>query len=119
MEWAARHYRRALELQPDRHSAANNLAWILATAPDPALRDPDESIRLARDALGALEAPDPNYLDTLATGYAAAGRFDEAAATATRAIALASEAGDEAQADALRASLEAYRAGRTASGSGG
>jgi tetratricopeptide (TPR) repeat protein len=119
LEWAARHYRRALELQPDRHSAANNLAWILATAPDPALRDPDESIRLARDALGALEAPDPNYLDTLATGYAAAGRFDEAAATATRAIALASEAGDEAQAEALRASLEAYRAGRTASGSGG
>ena len=35
-----RHYREAVRIRPDFRTAANNLAWLLATARDPALRDP-------------------------------------------------------------------------------
>ena len=123
LEWAARQYREALALEPDRRSAANNLAWILATAPDPALRDPRASIELAERALRGLEPPDPNYLDTLAAAYAAAGRNADAIATASRALQIATDAGQPELADGLRARLEGYRSlpseGATSGGAGG
>jgi tetratricopeptide (TPR) repeat protein len=108
-------YREALRLDSHRHSAANNLAWILATASEPSLRDPTESIALAKRALEAAGRPDPNYLHTLATAYAADGRLADAIATASRALELANERGEDAAARAALEILERYReAGRPA-----
>ena len=104
-------YRQALLSAPELNNAANNLAWLLATHPDPALRDPAEAVRLAERALAASSAPDPALLDTLAAAYAAAGRFDEASARAEQASRLAErDAPELARAIALRAA--GYRAGR-------
>ena len=93
-------YRAALRANPERVEAANNLAMILATAPDPALRAPDEAIALAQRAARA-KAFDPAVLDTLAAAYAAAGRHREAAQTEARAVAALTPG-----ASALRAELE-------------
>jgi tetratricopeptide (TPR) repeat protein len=104
-------YRRALELRPHWSRAANNLAWVLATAPDPSLRDPAAAIRLA-EPLARRDPPDPNHLDTLAAAYAAGGRFDAAVRAAERAARAADGAGLPAVARAARANLARYRAGQ-------
>ena len=53
----------------------NNLAWILATHPDDALRDGKEALRLARTLPVKTEA---TYADTLAAALAETGAFEEA-----------------------------------------
>jgi hypothetical protein len=47
------HLREALRLNPGAPAHANDLAWTLATTPDPRLREPDEAIRLARSVVEA------------------------------------------------------------------
>jgi spermidine synthase len=95
---------------PDYVDAANNLAWTLATCHDPAVRDPEEAVRLIEAA--ALDSGDPQLLDTLAAAYAAAGRFDPAVAMASRAATLADTRGDAAMSREIRSHLSLYRLGR-------
>jgi tetratricopeptide (TPR) repeat protein len=106
---AVRHYREALRLDPGLRQASNNLAWLLATSESERIRDPAESIRLAEQAARSTGARDPAVLDTLAVGYAAAGRFQEAIRTASQAEALARAAGDAALGDEIRARLALYQ----------
>jgi tetratricopeptide (TPR) repeat protein len=108
---AIRHYRNALVLRPGWRHAVNDLAWILATSPDPSLRDPEEAIRLI-EAVRLETETLPGLLDTLAAGYAAAGRFDAAVRTAERAreLALRQHMGDLAAEIDARSAL--YRQGR-------
>ena len=108
-EAAVRHLRRAVRDEPDLHRVANNLAWLLATSPSKRIRDPEEAIRIAEATVGAMQEPNAAVLDTLAAGYAAAGRFDAAIRTAAAASALARETGDGAQADEFAARLALYR----------
>jgi tetratricopeptide (TPR) repeat protein len=104
---AQRHGREALRLLPGYTDAANNLAWLLATAADPALRDPAEAIRLVETDAVASEAP--WLLDTLAAAYAADGRFDDAVRTADRAARIATERNRPAEAREIRERLALYR----------
>jgi spermidine synthase len=108
---AVHHGREALHLDPALDSAANNLAWILATSPDPHARNPEESIRIMGRLLREAERPDPAYLDTLAAAYAAAGRFPDAIDTAVRAEELAREERNWAKAERIRVRLVGYREG--------
>jgi spermidine synthase len=108
---AARHGHEAQRLDPALDSAANNLAWILATSPDPSARNPEESIRIMGRLLREAERPEPTYLDTLAAAYAAAGRFPDAIDTAARAEKLAREEQSWAKAERIRARLARYREG--------
>jgi Flp pilus assembly protein TadD len=103
---AALAYRRALEISPQNPRAANNLAWLRATAPAEALRDGEEALTLAQGL--AAVAPTLNHLDTLAAAYAEAGRFPEAIATAERALSLP-EASQGELADQVARRLDAYR----------
>ena len=100
----------ALRLEPGYVTAMNNLAYLLATAEDPAVRDPAEAMSLAEAALRALGEEEPALLDTLAAAQAAAGRIDDAIASASRAAALAAARGDAALEAELRRNLERYRA---------
>jgi tetratricopeptide (TPR) repeat protein len=104
---AQRHGREALRLQPGYTDAANNLAWLLATAADPALRDPREAIRLVEADANSSEAP--WLLDTLAAAYAADGRFDDAIRTADRAARIATRQALTVSADRIRDRLSLYR----------
>jgi len=83
--------RSALENLPDSLLAKNTLAWMLATCPDAARRDPARAIELAENVASTTENKIPNYLDTLACAYAAAGRYDDALRVEKTAIALAKE----------------------------
>ena len=86
---AAGLYRRAAAAGPGLAAPRLGLAWIRATAADEALRDGPEALRLAAEALRIAGGGHPEALDTLAAAYAAAGRFEEAAAAARRAAARA------------------------------
>lgn len=108
---ALRHYRAALRAGFDR-SAANNLAWLLATHPDPTRREPAEALRLAEAAADAVRDGDPQVLDTLAAAAAAAGDFERALAVSDRALALARQRGDAELADMVASHRRHYREGR-------
>jgi tetratricopeptide (TPR) repeat protein len=106
------HYREALRLRPDLLTVANNLAWLLATGNDAALRHPIAAIEAAEQAALLTDRRDPAVLDTLAAAYASAGRFEDARQTARRAIELAKERGDAALVAEISERLDRYRAGR-------
>lgn len=106
---AVRHYRAALRLRPGWKQPANNLAWLLATHPDPDLRNPEDAVRIAEAMRRSAGAPDPTVLDTLAAAYAAAGRFEAARRTAEAAGRLARDREMEALAGEIDQRLALYR----------
>ena len=108
---AIQHLSEALRLDPRLDVAANNLAWLLATGQDEALRDPERAVQIAGDLVARTPEPSPKLLDTLAAAQAAAGDFDAAAHTLERALTLPDTAGDSALRSALSARLQLYRAG--------
>ena len=83
---AIAHFREALAIRPDLLTVTNNLAWLLATNPDAAYREPHAAVELAQRAAALTDDVDPAVLDTLAAAYASAGRFEKAVATVDRAL---------------------------------
>ena len=98
--------RRALVLKPDLAPALVQLAWLLASARDATLRDPDQAVRVAERAVNLTARRDANALDVLAAAQAAAGRFDAAVETAAAALALSPP---DALAGAIRQRQELFR----------
>jgi Flp pilus assembly protein TadD len=104
--------RKVLSLQPDSVEALNNLAWLLATAPDASLRNGAEAVRYAERA-SRLPAPKQICVPgTLAAAYAEAGRFSEAVATAEAAVNSETAAGEARFAAINQQLLRLYRAGQ-------
>jgi tetratricopeptide (TPR) repeat protein len=111
---AVTHLQKALAVQPDYSEAQKNLgrvAWVLATSPDPSVRNGTMAVELAQQAEELSGGKDPVMTGTLAAAYAEAGRFPEAIATAQRALQLAISRNDGIVAAALQAELKLYRAG--------
>jgi tetratricopeptide (TPR) repeat protein len=103
--------RRALELAPGHLLATLHLVRVLATCPDPELRDPAEAVRLAEAAEAARRsAPDVDVFEAAAMAYAAAGRRGDALHAVEQALLLAEVLGDAERASALRDRVAAYRA---------
>lgn len=102
------HFQQVLSLQPGNDEVANNLAWILATWPNPSVRNGAAAVAIVEP-----RCQGPNVsagsLDTLAAAYAEAGRFDEAVATATRALELARAAKNQALAEKIASRLRLYQ----------
>lgn len=111
-EQAAIYYRECLRSKPDQEDAANNLAWLLATHPDAKIRDGTEAVRLAEHACEVTAYQKPALIGTLAAAYAEAGRFDNAVATAEKAIQVASATGDPELAERNKQLLELYKSGK-------
>lgn len=82
-------YEKILALDPDRPVSLNNLAWLLATADDPRLRDVKRALVLAKRAVARERLP--VYLDTLAEAYFVNGYRQEAVETIKEAISRAKE----------------------------
>jgi len=101
-----------LRRSPKNPELMNNLAWLMATCTDAAVRDGRESRRLAEEALRTAPAEDVSVLDTLAAAQAECGDFAAAVQTASRAITLAESAGRQDLLSALRARMALYEAHR-------
>jgi len=82
-------YQKTIELQPQFIPAQMNLAWMLATWPEPSVRNGGKAVALAEKANELSGDKDPQILRTLAAAYAEAGRFPEAVRKARKALALA------------------------------
>jgi protein O-mannosyl-transferase len=106
------HLELALQVSPNATDAQNNLAWLLATLPPAQGGDRARAVNLAQQACQLTGDHSPGNLDTLAVAYAAAGRFEDAVATAQKAIALAQAAGETNLLKEIEARLELYRSGQ-------
>ena len=95
-------YEQALRLAPVNTESLNNLAWLLLTAQEATLRNPERALLLAQKAAAGKRIP--HILDTLATAYWADG---------SRRVALALEEEALAKAgtpqDFYRGQLEKFR----------
>ncbi len=107
---AAKYFQKALDQKPDDVALLNKAAWILATAVDPAARDGARAIVLAQHAVDLTERHDASSLDSLAAAFAESGRFDDAVALETEALALARAKGDRRFPVELEQRLALYRA---------
>jgi len=101
---------KALTLQPEDSGVLNNLAWLLATSPDDAIRDGKRAIELATKACEVTEWKQPHIVSTLAAGYAESGDFDSARKYSQRAV-----DGEDVAAEVkqqLEGELASYQAGK-------
>ncbi|CAN5449884.1 hypothetical protein BH23VER1_BH23VER1_03870 [soil metagenome] len=91
---AASAYHEVLKRKSDWAMAANNLAWILAAAPDDSLRDGGTALRISA-SLASSDAggSQPIFWMTYGAALAETGDFPSAAAAAERAISLLGESG--------------------------
>jgi Flp pilus assembly protein TadD len=103
-------WREGIRLNPKSVPLLTQVAWILATHPDPAVRNADEAVSLAKRAADA-SGEQGDILDTLGAAYAAAGRFPEAIAAARRAEKIAASQGDMALANEIHARIKLYQSG--------
>jgi tetratricopeptide (TPR) repeat protein len=87
---AAEPYRKALKVDPEDHGVNNELAWFLATSPEPRLWDPALAVRLAQKAVAALPKS-PDYRNTLGVAHYRNG--DDRAAVAGLEAAMSLRAG--------------------------
>ena len=107
---AVQEYRKTLSVKPNWATAANSLAWILATDRNNEIRNGMEAVHWARVACKGEGSKNPEYLDTLGAAYAEAGRFQEAVRTARESLAFARSAGDDDLVEEVEKRLQLYEA---------
>lgn len=101
-----------LAASPGNPMLTGNLAWLLATCPDEAVRDGEQAVTLASALAERTLYADPHVLDTLAAAQAEAGRFEPAVATADAAVRLALEQNEGELSAELRARRALYATGK-------
>jgi tetratricopeptide (TPR) repeat protein len=110
---AADQFRAVLAARADHVQALAGLAWIEATSADAGLRNPQNAVQRAERAVELTKRRDVVALDALAAAYAAAGRYDDAAQTATLGLQTATSAGQTAVAAQFRQRLALYQKGES------
>ena len=82
-------WKTAVRLAPGWADPCNSLAWLLATCPDPSIRNGPRAVEIGRRALElSPEAGKAGCLDTLAAALAENGEFAEAIELQLEAISL-------------------------------
>lgn len=109
---AVTQYERAILNKPGYIAAQNNLAWLLATSPADSIRNGPRAVLLAEEANRLSGGQELSILDTLAAGYADAGRFSEAVQTAEKALQIASTKSDSGVIEDLRTKISLYKENR-------
>lgn len=106
---ARENYHKAIEQDDQYELALLNLALLLTTSGDSGVRDPAEAVRLAERACTIVEHPSPDALRILAEAYYAAGRVDQATATAERVIRIVERSGDKIMTESVRQWIENHQ----------
>ncbi len=101
---------KVLSMYPENAEALNQLAWVMATAPEASGRDGVKAVAMAQRAVKLTEGREPNFLDTLAAAQAEAGQFAEAVRTAKQALELASGPKNAVLAEGIQARIRLYEA---------
>lgn len=101
--------REVLDIHSKSLDARRQLAETLATTDARNVRNGPEALRLAEELIANIGKASASELDILAAAYAANGRFDDAAATAERALRLPA---DSAVRQRLRNRLKMYQKGK-------
>ena len=91
---AKRELETALASNPNDPDALNHLAWLLATCPEPSLRDGPNAIVYAQRACELTQDHQARTIITLGAAFACDGRFEQACAQMKQATVLASAAGE-------------------------
>jgi len=94
---------------PDSPALLNELAWMFATNPAPALRDGARAVELANRACALTGRKQPQLLATAAAAHAEAGRFSDAIDIAQQAEALAKRIDDAKTASLVENMLTLFR----------
>jgi tetratricopeptide (TPR) repeat protein len=102
----------ALQINPNWPDALNRLGWLLATNPDATIRKGDEALRLATRSCELTSFGNPQALNTLAAAQAETGHFQEAAASAEKAIELCRTTGQTNLAAIIGQLQMTYKSGR-------
>jgi tetratricopeptide (TPR) repeat protein len=106
---AINEYWQALRLTPNTPDALNQLAWILATDPDPELRSGTAAVHLAERACNLTNHQAAAMLTTLGAACAEVGRFPEAITAAQKARDLAAAGGQKDLEDKNEQLLQLYQ----------
>ena len=98
-------------LGPEGMAARLPFAWLLATCPDPAVRDGSLAAKLLEDISSGHPVTRVRIHDIRGAALAATGHYEDAAEEATKAIRIAGELGVTGM-GAIKDRLALYRAGR-------
>lgn len=106
---ASDHWQRSLALKPDSLNAQCNFAWLLATSPEPSLRDGSRAIQLTENVINHAGRDNPSVLRAAGAAYAEAGQFGKAIALAEEALQITRAQGNEALTEDLQHNIVYYR----------
>jgi Flp pilus assembly protein TadD len=104
---AVKCYQRAMKVCPSFPWGFNNLAWLLATCPEPSFRDGKRAVEFAKKAVVLGNKNDWSLWDTLAAAYAESGEHSQAAKAMQHAQKIAPE---QAEGE-IAFNLKRYQAG--------
>jgi tetratricopeptide (TPR) repeat protein len=82
---AVAHFREAIRLRPEWPPPIDALARLLASDPDPAVRNGSEAVQLAQSAVKLSESREPQAILTLAMAQAETGAFTDAVSSVGKA----------------------------------
>lgn len=112
MPEAISNYEKSLKYNSRQVVVLDRLAWILATSPDPEIRDETKALLYAKFMMNAPKVPEnARLLGTVAAAYASAGRFPEAIAMSEKAIALLGDSRNRGLLNVQEERLRRYRRG--------
>ncbi len=105
---AVYHFESAVKANPRMFSAANNLAWILATNEDEKVRNGGRAVEVATGICEATQYKDYRFFSTLSAAYAEDGDFENAIEIAKKAIEMASAKGDDRTIASMKKRIEQF-----------
>ncbi len=109
---AVTHWGEVIRLQPKNASALRKMAWVLATCPEQSVRNGAAALELAQRAEQLSDGKDARIFDALAAAYAELGRFADALPAARRALELAMQSNESAEAMAVRNRIALFESGK-------
>jgi tetratricopeptide (TPR) repeat protein len=109
-EEAVAQYESALQITPQSISVLNDLAWLIATSPNPSIRNGSKAVALAEQAVRLSGGANPFFLHKLAAAHAENGDFPKALKVAERALQLATYQGQTALVLEMQRNIKLYRA---------